>query len=561
MGYATNQFENFTSYEGPTKDLKRTIDDNPNFIYPENRVPDIYNPITGDPSRRYTVDTKFQRGFIRGIYPAVLGGTSNPSAAKVKQRRLFFQFNPATIDRSVSMNSETMMPLLQDPGQMFQPINGNAQFSFELLFDRQAEVVMSEYRDNDGNLVTGATLSGSLDNYGANWQQSNVSDLGVLADLYVLDSIIGQSITPDMTSFLKEYWNYVDKAVTSYNATDVGASANNTTQFDAANFEKNASLNYGNSAFLSPLPIRIVFSSLFMVEGFVTASSVQFMKFTKNYVPTVCRVALDIKAMYIGFAREKSYLTDTLSKAVAEQVAQKDAAQAVVETATTLSKDAIRFKYGITSLWKRPENMQGISYDSTFSTFSDFFSASGYDDNLLTFEGPVDSYVFKSLSEEVKKGAVWSFASALQIFEYAADIKANDIPKESGWYGKKIFQSFINFDDLGKSSVTGSPFNITNEKMANETNKKTDSTNPSQHVWRAIGKPNVKTIGANSIILFKIKHSITTSVNVQGTITPITSYVEDDFTLIANSTTDWTTWLGRQPTWFLPKTNYTGAYQ
>jgi len=558
MGYATNQFENFTNYEGPTKDLKRTVDDNPNFIYPDSRVPDIYNPITGNSNKRYTVDTRFQRGFIRGIYPAVLGGTSNPSAAKVKQRRLFFQFNPATIDRSVAMNGETMMPLLQDPAQMFQPINGNAQFSFELLFDRQAEVVMSEYRDNDGNLVTGATLSGSLDNYGANWQQSNVSDLGVLADLYVLDSIIGQSITPDMTSFLKDYWNYVDKAVTSYNSRTGGASA---TEFDAASFEKDASVNYGNSAFLSPLPIRIVFSSLFMVEGFVTASSVQFMKFTKNYVPTVCRVALDVKALYIGFAREKSYLTDTIAKGIADEVAQQDAAQAVVQTATTFSKDAIRFKYGITSLWKRPENLQGISYDSTFSTFFNFFSASGYNDNLLTFEGPVDSYVFKSLSEEVKKGAVWSFASALQIFEYAADIEANDIPKESGWYGKKIFQSFINFDDLGKSSVTGSPFNITNERMANETNKKTSSTSPSQHVWRAIGKPNVKTIGANSIILFKIKHSITTSVNVQGTITPITSYVEDDFTLIANSTSAWENWVGRQPTWFLPKTTLTGAYQ
>ena len=558
MGYATNQFENFTNYEGPTKDLKRTVDDNPNFIYPDSSVPDIYNPITGNANKRYTVDTRFQRGFIRGIYPAVLGGTSNPSAAKVKQRRLFFQFNPATIDRSVAMNGETMMPLLQDAAQMFQPINGNAQFSFELLFDRQAEVVMSEYRDNDGNLVTGATLSGSLDNYGANWQQANVSDLGVLADLYVLDSIIGQSITPDMTSFLKDYWNYVDKAVTSYNSATGGASA---TGFDAASFEKDASVNYGNSAFLSPLPIRIVFSSLFMVEGFVTASSVQFMKFTKNYVPTVCRVALDVKALYIGFAREKSYLTDTIAKGIADEVAQQNEAQSVVQTATTLSKDAIRFKYGITSLWKRPENLQGISYDSTFSTFSDFFSASGYNDNLLTFEGPVDSYVFESLSEEVKKGAVWSFASALQIFEYAADIEPNDIPKESGWYGKKIFQSFINFDDLGKTTVTGSPFNITNEKMANETNKKTSSTSPSQHVWRAIGKPNVKTIGANSIILFKIKHSVTTSVNVQGTITPLTSYIEDNFTLIANSTSGWQNWVGRQPTWFLPKTTLTGAYQ
>lgn len=554
MGYATNQFENFTNYEGPTKDLKRTVDDNPNFIYPDSRVPDIYNPITGNSSTRYTVDTRFQRGFIRGIYPAVLGGTSNPSAAKVKQRRLFFQFNPATIDRSVAMNGETMMPLLQDPAQMFQPINGNAQFSFELLFDRQAEVVMSEYRDNDGNLVTGATLSGSLDNYGANWQQANVSDLGVLADLYVLDSIIGQSITPDMTSFLKDYWNYVDKTVTAYNSTDAAASA--TSQFNAASFEKDAAINYGNSAFLSPLPIRIVFSSLFMVEGFVTASSVQFMKFTKNYVPTVCRVALDIKALYIGFAREKSYLTDTIAKGIAEQRAEADATAAAVQTATTFSKDSIRFKYLLTEGSKPNVDQVGRTYDTEYSTFKEFFDANSYKD-YITFAGTVESYVFKELSEAVKKGAAWSLASAFQMFEYAADIEANNLPKENGWYGKKIMQTYMEFSKNKQGDIR----KIDNSEVVNDTNTTNNALSPSIHNWSANATPSVQTIGANSIIVFKILHSINTTISVQGTLTPFTSQVEDTFKLTANSTTDWATWTGRKPTWFLPKALYTGAYQ
>jgi hypothetical protein len=212
-GYASNQFWNFGSTYEKGKTLARQKDDNANFIFPRPFQPDVYNPIRG----RQLVDTRLQRGFIRGIYPSVLGGVDNPSAATVKQRRLFFQFNPATIDRSVEMNAMVANPLLQDPSQIFQPVAGTAAFSFELTFNREAEVVSA--RNATTNLKNGGwatdtatPLTSSLDNYGDTTNHGDVASLGVLADLYVLDSIIGQSITPDTAKFIKAYFSTADKA-------------------------------------------------------------------------------------------------------------------------------------------------------------------------------------------------------------------------------------------------------------------------------------------------------------------------------------------------------------
>ena len=84
------------------------------------------------------------------------------------------------------------------------------------------------------------------------------------------------------------------------------------TKFNSDLFKIGANAALGNSAFLSPMPIRIVFSSLFMVEGFVTSSAVAFQKFSKTMVPTVCTVTLNVQAMYFGFARKKSFLSDAI---------------------------------------------------------------------------------------------------------------------------------------------------------------------------------------------------------------------------------------------------------
>ena len=78
-GYASNQFWNFGKTYEAGKTLSRKKDDNPNFIFPRPQQPDVYNRVTG---KQY-VDTRMQRGFIRGIYQTV-GAQNDPSLAKIK---------------------------------------------------------------------------------------------------------------------------------------------------------------------------------------------------------------------------------------------------------------------------------------------------------------------------------------------------------------------------------------------------------------------------------------------------------------------------------------------
>lgn len=411
--YASNQFFGFGQNYESNKSLKRQPDDNPNFLWPRPNKPDVYNPLLGP----QVVDTRLQRGFIRGIYPTVLGGTSNPSASGVRQRRLFFQFNPPTLQRSVSMNSMVANPLLQDPSQIYQPVAGTAAFSFDLLFNREAEVVSAMYAreqvQNGGYVTNTATpITRKLDDYGGNntnW--GDVATLGVLADLYILDSIIGQSITPDMVEFLKKYWQNASDITKQYAATGAGASVG----FDATGFETNIKNNYGNSSFLSPLPVRIVFSSLFMVEGFVESTSVEFVKFSQDYVPTICKVNLNVRALYIGFAREEAYLTTSIKAAAADMQLQQKADAGLLETAKNISAYDIHFQYGSPQLKKFISGV-GEKSITNYSTFGEFYNDGTTievaDWANLRFLGTIKSWVSPTVSAKVKNGEItWDFTS------------------------------------------------------------------------------------------------------------------------------------------------------
>lgn len=439
-GYASNQFWNFGSTYEKGKTLARQQYDNPNFIWPRPNQPDVYNPLIG----KQTVDTRLQRGFIRGIYPTLLGGANNPSAAEVKQRRLFFQFNPETIDRSVEMNAMVANPLLQDPSQIFQPVAGTAAFSFQLLFNREAEVVSARNatnRTNNGAWVTDTAnpLTGSLDTYGENTAYGDVASLGVLADLYVLDSIIGQSITPDMKNFIKSYFNTASNATQAYNSTVGGPSA---ATFDATGFETNITKNYGNGAFLSPLPVRIVFSSLFMVEGFVETSSVRFAKFSSNYVPTVCAVNLNIRALYIGFAKDESYLTSALTVAVKDMQAQQAQDSIAVANAKSFSETGIKFTYTTPTFKKTYKEDNGTvvanAMVGAFDTPQDWWNAGIWPagdtkpsggSNMTAYpvsgSAEVTSYVTPAFAKAVTDGKMtWTVDTTFKIEEVDATSKA-----------------------------------------------------------------------------------------------------------------------------------------
>lgn len=473
VGYSSDQFYGFGQNYEVGKSLKRQPDDNPNFIWPRPVQPDVYNPLRG----KQVVDTRFQRGFIRGIYPAVLGGTNNSTAAQVRQRRLFFQFNPETIDRTVAMNAMVANPLLQDPSQLFQPVAGTAAFSFDLMFNREAEVVSAMYatdqvRNGGFQVDTAQPVSRSLNNYGGgNTDWGDVSSLGVLADMYILDSIIGQSITPDMKDFLSTYWKNASDISKSYAANNTGASAN----FDAKGFETNIEKNYGNSAFLNPLPIRIVFSSLFMVEGFVETSSVQFVKFSKNYVPTICKVSLQIRALYIGFAKEEAYLTTSLKAAAADALTQQIADGSIAGAASDIAKYGINFEYGSPKLFKAIPG-QLVRNITNYSSFYDFYNdgttITGADWANLQFQGSIKSWVSDTTSKRVKDGSItWDFSGKFKMEEV--------LPNQQYKILAQGNISYLN-DSLSKSMTT--------TQVATETNKATSKDSARKHKYYAVTK-------------------------------------------------------------------------
>jgi hypothetical protein len=341
--YSSNQFLNLptveSGYNNPNP-IARTADDNPEFLYPGKFMPNIYeapkevrqgntNVIQG------LTRLDVQRGFIRGIFPEIVQkinekAQGNPKLGrdlklkyrnlKPPVRRCFFQFNPSLILRSVQASSSTINTLLQDPTQLLQAIPGQASFEFQLLFNREREVAGQKYRQPSGGMVPTDNYRASLENYGAegnSYNQNQVGDLGVLVDLYVLDSIIGQSITQDTMDTIRAYWQ-ASKNLRATGEKDAQGKVIN--PYEKEDFFGGKDGKYktglenvlGNSAFLNPMPVRIVFSSLFMVEGFVTASSVAFHKFSREMVPTVCQVTLNVQALYIGFAKKNSYITQQL---------------------------------------------------------------------------------------------------------------------------------------------------------------------------------------------------------------------------------------------------------
>jgi hypothetical protein len=515
MGYSSDQFYKFSSYEGAGSSLNRKPDDNPEFLWPGKNTPNVFGP---------GKDTRMQRGFIRGIYPSVINKVSNQSSAKMKQRRLFFQFNPATIERNVSMSTNVTNPLLQPSVNLLQPVPGQAEFSFELLFDRQAEVVSRSYIDSNGD-QTKNYFDATIDNY----KQSYVTEYGVLADLYVLDTIIGQSISSDMTSFLKDYWSYVDTAIRSSNATkavdtETADTGNQSTQssVDFKNWDTNVKNNLGNSAFLAPLPIRIVFSSLFMVEGYVESSSVQFIKFTKNYIPTMCKVTLYVRALYFGFAREKSFVSEAIAQGVSDsqEVIKEDSQLA--RKAQVLANTAPVFKYSM-STFPTATNNAGLSFKTDFETDSD--------NNDYTLSGVlnVDSYTSSALSDAVKNGNItWDFTSKIEFYVYSSTFPEfiNNVasPVYNGKYGKLLMEDTLKY--LKKNGG-----DISTEEVATNAVQTNDATDPRQNRASFEAKPKFASIPSDSIIQVKITHTtyITYTSQSVGEQRSATSTLEDYF--------------------------------
>lgn len=308
--FATNQFYGIENVE-PNLATRKNVD-NPKFSWPQQQHMD-------QSGRTYTI----QRGYMRSLLTDPM--VSNDSS--VPNRRVFFQFNPLILQRDVQQSVGTMMPLLQDPAQLLQPVPGTTQFSFQLMFNREHEV-------NKG-----------IDDPDQDWlklpqsgEKALVSQIGVLADLMMLDSITGQGLSEDMINSLinrtkRQYENY-NTTVTNAKAEDEkqgidveeNASDYRTVELPKTDIEMNEifNANIGNSAFLNPLPFRVMFSTLFMVEGVATSVSVSFNKFSKTMVPTQCLVTINMYALYLGFAKQKTFIYENLVNAAKEDQTQGD---------------------------------------------------------------------------------------------------------------------------------------------------------------------------------------------------------------------------------------------
>ena len=318
--YATNQFYNFASYEEGIGTFDNTQPtDNPQFLWPSNSYKNAVNGKEGNfPANTISV----QRGYMRMITEAY-----GDTGTDLSKRRLHFQFNPETLTRIVTARNDVQLWQNQDPFQFTQPIPGDSNFSFDLMFNREAEVASAKYRDANGNVVRSnkaaefsrtvrttnptaghPSLKSSTTFVDNDYTQSWVTDIGVLADLMVFDQIIGQGMNKDL---IEKIIAKAEKTTEAYNRS-VGATEDESDKEIVVDFEKAGSYlgtNIGNSAFLVAQPIRVVFSSNFMVEGFVSSTNVVFNKFNASMVPTQCLIHVQMQALYIGFANKNTYLT------------------------------------------------------------------------------------------------------------------------------------------------------------------------------------------------------------------------------------------------------------
>lgn len=276
--------------------------DNPPFKFPGNTVR------TQDRSGK-VVNTKLQRGYIRTLM-------TESEGTPLKIAKCAFQFNPSTLNTSVAMSENMLNMMQQDIGQYSVPIAANVNFGFTMDFDRSMEL-------NEASGLNGTNSPDSADNMLGNL---NPNQVGVLRDIAALNSVVGVGITQTSMAYAQKI--AVDQIHAQNTALGEGA--------DSAKMDKAVanvpniigSVNFGNTAFLQPVPVRIVFSSLFIVEGFVSNMAILYAKFTTAMVPMAARVDIQMTATYIGYAKKNTFTTASLKAQATEWKANQAAVMA-----------------------------------------------------------------------------------------------------------------------------------------------------------------------------------------------------------------------------------------
>ena len=336
MGYREDGNFNINwDYDGLT-DPGRYAQQNAKFLYPDDGIRFLQGQAALDAAlgRISTLtrgDYKLHRGYIRNL--------EQPQFGNVPITRCNFQFNPQQIQQNVSMREDVYLPMLQAPEQLAQPLGANVNFSFDLLFDRSHEMAKGKPQgtfegsaDRGEQGSTGSTADTNLIG------ENDAYDIGVLADLRVFYSVIGQGFSKEMIDFQAKMFKYnADSQFAG--SPSAGSSGTESTAEpgtpptsqrspNITDIENLINSNVGNFALLMPMPVRVMFSSLFMVDGFVTSTSVDFLKFNTKMVPIQCRIGISMNALYIGFARQTTFLTDVFNRAAQAIDAQNAADEA-----------------------------------------------------------------------------------------------------------------------------------------------------------------------------------------------------------------------------------------
>ena len=298
--------------------------------------------------KQLAIDNTIQRGYMRlltEVFELGSGGQPiNRGDNKVGEAlhhelgaKLNFQFNPDSLNRSVTARTDTQLWINQSPTQLMQPGIGDMNWGWTMLFNREAEVT-NNYIDRLKR--TAVDLEGrntsNLDVYaegGMTGTSAAAAQLGVLADIAILDRITGQSISKQQIEYATaRQQRLIDLRIIEPpegpgEGNTIAEIADSLGLLDESNPDNIISANSQNAAFLVPNPIRAVFSQHFMVDGYVNTVTVSYQKFSPEMVPTVALVDISMHAIYQGFARRRTTFTTFLELAQHETISTNDAGE------------------------------------------------------------------------------------------------------------------------------------------------------------------------------------------------------------------------------------------
>lgn len=310
MGYKNDQFAGLGAIEsgyargGTARVRGRKVTTNSDFggrrPFPDNKVRTTYRDSDGNLQFQNTI---LKKGYIRSLLTKTQSSPTTSTSLPVL--RCDFQFNPDRLVQTVPMRTNIVNVFQQSPAQFTQPLPGDVSFGFNLVFDR----TYTYNNSSDGQVDP--DLQGSYDE----------KNIGVLHDLRILYSIIGQGISKD---FVDASVNAAIGQARQVASTELIDSTNEEDQSFVLSDEFGTAAgdffnsNIGNSAFLIPTPVRVVFSGLYVVDGYITNATTTFTKFSSSYVPIQCSVGLTMQALYIGFANDRSFVVENLENATKE---------------------------------------------------------------------------------------------------------------------------------------------------------------------------------------------------------------------------------------------------